>query len=581
MGTRQTELAAAQPVANAARAMVEVFAAAGVDVVFGNPGTTEIPLIKQLTAPGSGVRYVLALQEGTAVSAASGHALATGRTGVALVHAMPGLGNSVSMHFNAFRGGVPLLLIAGQQDRRHQYLNPLLQADMTDVMRSISKEVWEVKTAAELPDVLERALATAAASPAGPVFLSIPVDLLDEPVAMGERRKMDSATRLGPVADHDLDLVAELLAGAEAPVFIAGDLVGMRRAGAALEELAELSAARAFWPPGAGLANFPTTSPFHAGHIFHNEAAFTRAFRGADVAFFVGAELQGPILFFGTELVPRSVRVVSLTETPAEPVGAITAELAVYGAIEESIRRLTKAVAAKLDTADRSSVVAQRRELVRLEGTEQHRKLRERALVGADSLPMSGSAAISPILDAAPDDVVVVDESVSNAWVSLIGEFRDELSYLAVGRGGALGHALGVAVGAQVAVPHRPALVIVGDGAILYGLQGLWTFAHERLPIVICVVNNSGYAILKDFLFSEHFSPELAGDSENAMDAELEMLSISDPPIDIVGVARAYGLDAVRVNGAEECRAAVEAAFASKRPWLIDVTVEHRLRKGA
>jgi benzoylformate decarboxylase len=561
-------------VITAAEAAVEVLAANGVEVVFSNPGTTEIPFIKHLTDARSPLRYVLTLHEGAAVSGAIGHALATGRPGVALVHAMPGLANALSMYFDALKSGVPLVLIVGQQDRRHQYLDPLLQAEMTDVTRSISKHVWEVRTAAEVPDVIERALHAARMPPAGPILLSIPLDVWDEPVTLQDRRPVDSRSELGTASATGIAALAEAIVSAESPVIVAGDLVGMRRCASELLELADAAGAPVFWPPGAVLANFPTTSAYHAGHIFHNTPAFDRAFGHSDLAVLVGAELQGPLLFSGADVLPAGCRLMSLTETPADPTGAFSVELALYGDLAASIAAVSAEVRKIADGSERAGQLEARRQSVQERGASARERLRARA-VPAEGNPLSGPAAIATILGAAPKDVAVIDESVSNAWVSLLGEFDDELGYIAPGRGGALGYAVGAAAGVKIALPDRPVLAIVGDGATLYGIHALWTLAHEKLPVVVCVLNNSGYTILKDFLRSDRFSPELSG-SDNA-DAELSAglanLSIADPPIDMVVLARAYGLDAVGVTDADAVRIAVERAFASNRPWLIDVSI--------
>jgi benzoylformate decarboxylase len=552
-------------VVTAAEAAVDVLAQNGVTVLFSNPGTTELPFLKQLTGAGSRVRYVPTVHETAAVGAALGYALASASPGVALVHALPGLGNALGMYFNAFRSGIPLVLFAGQQDRRHQYREPLLQAEMTDVGRAVSKHVWEVRTAAELPDVVERALLTATTPPTGPVLLSVPMDVWDEPVSVQGRRPVDRRASVSAAPDADIDALAEAIVDAEAPVFVAGDLVGLRRASAALRELADASGATVFWAPGAALANFPTTSPYYGGQIFHNSASFTRAFGDADLAVLFGTDLQSPLLFSGTDVIPRGCRVMSLTETPADGTGVVPVELDVHGDIATSLRVLADAVARR--GCEQRARLDERRAAVQEQRIAAQGRLRDRALGGAAETPMTGAAAVLTILDAAPADAVVVDESVSNSWISLLGRFDDELGYVSPGGGGALGYGIGASAGVKVALPDRPVLAIVGDGATLYGLHGLWTLAHERLPVVICVVNNSGYTILKNFL-RDRFNADDADIAES-----IRSLSIAEPPVDVVGLAAAYGLDATRAADADECRAAVVEAFASGRPWVIDVTV--------
>jgi benzoylformate decarboxylase len=554
---------------SAAAAIVEVLARSDVDTVFCNPGTTELPLIRELTAQESPIRYVLTLHEGAAVSAALGFALTTGRVGVAVVHAMPGLANALSMHFNAYKSGIPLVLLVGQQDRRHQYMNPLLQAEMTDVARSVSKHVWEARTAAELPQVLSRSLAAAASSPAGPVFVSVPCDLWDEALVIDSVEGRPGSEALGVAADSSVAAVASAICAAERPVIVAGDLVGMRRCAGTLAELADACGARVHWSPGAVLANFPTTHELYAGQIFSSEASFERAFGEADLVLLVGAEVTGPFFFSDNPLVPPSCRVLALSESTASSTGALSAETIAVGDLERSIRALAGEVR-RLCDSEMAQRVAQRRQTASAAVAASRGRLRTRLQNESALTPMRGGVAVDAILSAAPADVVVVDEGVSNSWISLLGRFDDEVAYVSPGRGGALGFACGVALGAKLGVGERPVLTVVGDGALLYGPHALWTIAHEQLPVVVCVLNNGGYSILKEF-FRRGESPATPADA--ATSAAVQSLSLAEPPIDLLSLAAAFGLSAFTATDANGCRTAVKDAFAAAGPTLIDVRI--------
>jgi benzoylformate decarboxylase len=561
----------------AAQTALQALAKAGVDVVFGNPGTTELPLIKEFARTDS-LRYVLALHEGAATAAAAGHALATGRPAVAMVHAMPGLGNAMSMYYNAWRSGVPLVLIAGSQHRRLQHLDPVLQADLVDVARSISKRVWEVKTAEDLPEVLVRALEDAAAPPSGPVFLSVPIDLWSEAVDPVDPRPARPSAQLGPAATEGVEALTEFLLEASAPVIVTGDLVGRRRCGDLAAELAELVGAPAHWAPQASLASMPSTSDCYRGPIFADAGSFARVFAKADAVLGIGANIVPSILFERPDLIPASVRAASITETPAEALGVLVPEVALHGDLPATLRLVIDSLRARLDADPKAgAAVSTRRDAVLADGAAKRSRLRRSALdATAPDGFVAPRAAVATILEAAPDDVFVVDEAVSSSgWVSLLGSFSDPLGYTTLSKGGALGYAVGVAAGVSVGSPGRPGLVILGDGALMYGPQALWTIANEELPIVTCVLNNNGYQILKDFMVSPHFSPELATEDADRDDlaAQLAPLRIEGPVLDLAGLARSCGMESVRVQDLESCRDAVEAAFASGSPWLIDISV--------
>jgi len=158
---------------NVSVAVADTLVAYGVTAVFGNPGTTELPLV-QAIGQRSELTYYLCLHESVATGMAAGYAIATGRAGVSLLHAAPGLANGLGNVYNAFRNRVPLVVLSGQQDRRHQLLNPVLYSDLAAMMAPFCKWSWEAQTAEEVPAALGRAISDALAPPSAPTFLSIP-----------------------------------------------------------------------------------------------------------------------------------------------------------------------------------------------------------------------------------------------------------------------------------------------------------------------------------------------------------------------------------------------------------------------
>jgi benzoylformate decarboxylase len=565
-----------KPGRSASLAALRLLATRGIDVVFGNPGTTELPLIKDL-ARVDRPRYVLTLHEGTAVSAAAGNALATGRPGVAIVHAMPGLANGLSMYYDAWRAGVPLVLIAGTQDRRLQHLNPVLHADLTDVARAVSKAVWEVKTGAEIPGVVARALQLAATPPTGPVFLSIPIDAWSESV--DEPAPLDAPRVRGPGATDNgtIEELCDIVLSASVPVMVTGDVASRRRCETALAELAELIGARAYWAPQSSLASFPSTSLCYRGPIFPNATGFARAFDGADLLLAVGAHVVPTILFERRDVIPRELKTVSISEAGSDEAGILSPELCVHGDLSSTLERLRDGLHARIEQNDELAArLDDRRALVLEEGASRRQRLRARALgAGRGGGALHAASAVAAILDAAPPGVMVAEEAVSNSgWVALLGDFPDSLAYLTMAKGGALGYALGLAIGAKISLPNRPAMAILGDGSLMYSPQGLWTMANEQLPIVACVLNNEGYAVLAEFLALERFSPEIPhGEITRTEFAAEPPLRIQAPSLDVANLARSFGIESARAEDVTVLGELVRVAFASGRPWLIDVPI--------
>src|SRR5204863_2479125 len=208
---------------NVAAVLMEILRAAGVRYLFGNPGTTELPFLDAL--PDSGLEYVLGLQEATAVAAADGYAQAAGTVGVVNIHVAPGLANGLSVLHSAARAKTPLLVTAGQQDTRFLMDAPILAADLVRMAEPFTKWSWELRRADEAPAALRRALKIALTPPTGPVFLSLPMDLMTETVDDTGEAAPVLAARTRPEADA-LERAASTLASARVPVIIVGDGVG-------------------------------------------------------------------------------------------------------------------------------------------------------------------------------------------------------------------------------------------------------------------------------------------------------------------------------------------------------------------
>src|SRR4051812_18459530 len=245
------------PIMSGKTALLELLRQEGVRMIFGNPGTTELPLMDALAAEHE-LRYILALQEAPAMSMADGYAQASGQCAMVNLHAAPGLGNAMGMLYDAQKAGSPLLVTAGQHDQSFTFSEPLLWADLPPIARPLVKWSSEVRRLADLPRMVHRAAKTALAPPTGPVFLSLPADVLNSE----ESVDLAAPTRVGPRLRGDRDAIetaADLLAKAERPVIMAGDAVAQSHAHAELIELAELLGAPVYPEFVPSRATFPSS----------------------------------------------------------------------------------------------------------------------------------------------------------------------------------------------------------------------------------------------------------------------------------------------------------------------------------
>jgi len=266
-GTDTQESLSSAPMAyiTGKQAFLEILKQEGVSLMFGNPGTTELPLMDGL-AREPGIHYVLALQEAVAIAMADAYAQASGGLAAVNVHVSPGLGNAMGMLYDASKSGAPMLLTAGQHDQGFNVTEPILWSDLPPMAAPLVKWSTEARRLEDLPRIVHRAIKTAFAHPSGPVFLSLPVDVLNA------ERDLDlgAPTRVAPGIVGDRSAVAraaELLAKAQNPVIIAGDAVAHGDALAELAELAELIGAPVITEGVASTCSFPFTHPLYAGSM--------------------------------------------------------------------------------------------------------------------------------------------------------------------------------------------------------------------------------------------------------------------------------------------------------------------------
>jgi benzoylformate decarboxylase len=542
----------------------------GIRFIFGNPGTTELPLLDGCRDHPS-VDYKLSLHEDVAVAEAMGYARASGTIGVVNLHVTPGLAHGLGNLYNAFRARVPLLVTAGQHHTGLLVHEPILTADLAGLVRPFTKWAHEVRLAEELPIALQRAFKELTTPPYGPVFLSFPMDLMldDYPGAGGEALPVRvSRTAAAHPDEAEVERAAGLLAGADHPVIVAGDGVGHARAWTELAELAEAVGATVRTESYSTLWNFPNRHPLFGGPLPNTAAAMRPVFAAADVVFMCGVTAQTPVSRYdgGGPLVPWDVRTIALDDSPWEIGKNHPVEAGLVGAVGAGLRALVDAV--RKAPPPGAGVAARRAEV---EGANAERTgewaRRVRAARSGDRLsPVSIAAELRDLLP----DAIFVDETISNreAFVNVL-DFADPLSYFAA-NGLSLGYSPGSAVGIQLARPDRRVVNLVGDGSLLYYPHALWNAANRETPVVFVVLNNGQYRVLKLIVDRMGGPWSAAGELPPGLDIE-------GPPVDFVTLARSLGVTGERVATLTELRSALDRAVAAGRPYLIDAVLEQGL----
>ena len=534
-------------------AFLQLLVDEGVTHLFGNPGTTELPIM-EVVPDFPQLKFVLGLQESIVLGMADGFCRASHQLAAANVHVMPGLGNAMGALYNAKFSGSPVIVTAGQQEQGHGLLEPLLYEPLVPVAQPLVKWAVEVTRAADLPRVLHRAAKIALTPPTGPVFLSLPGDVLDESLELdvGRPVRVESSSR---PSDETLARLAALLLNAKRPVILAGHELARHDAFADAGELAERLGAAVFASPIPYSAQFPTEHPAYMGMLSRQQKQVRALLEPYDLLVCLGADLLRMSVYSPVEPLPDGLPVIHVSERAHELGKNYRTDLAVHANVKETL----KALLPLLSDLPRDN--PKLLELKKNNWSAQREQLRAQALRAADVAPIDPHHLALRFTEALPRDAVVVDEGlVSTTALPKFLALRDTRSYYGLASGG-LGFAVPGAVGISLALPGRPVAAIVGDGSAMYGIQGLWTAAHERLPITYVIANNRGYRIIKERLVSFRKTDAFVG------------MDIREPDIDFVALGTSFGLHSARITNPRDLEPALRAAFASGKPNLIDVRV--------
>ncbi len=546
-------------------AFLEVLHRSGVRHIFGNPGTTELPLNHALVGDGR-FQYLFALQEIPVVTMAGGYAMASGQVGLANVHISCGLGNAMGMLYNAYCEGTPLVLTVGHQDQRLRLGEPVLEADVARVARPWTKWSAEVHRVQDIPTAVRRAIQTALTPPTGPVFLALPLDLQME---TSDRFDLSAAhvpdRRVRPPLEA-LWRAADLLAAAKNPVILAGSRVMESGGASELTAVAERLGAPVYAEAGTAHGRLPmaTDHPLYFGGLPLWSPDVHKLLAPHDVALAVGLNVLKMYLYHEPErTIPEHVRIVHLDNDPWQIGKNYPVELGLLGDPKAGLSELGDLLAERV-TGPAASAAEARRQQYAAQREAERRALLTRIDDERPRRPMTALVLMEALARALPPRAAVIEEAITthHSLLEKLGTLKDPSGHFAH-RGWALGWGLGTALGVKLAWPDRPVVGLLGDGAAMYGIQGLWSAAHHRIPVTFVIANNSQYKILK-----------ICGDVmslEKLSDPACPGMNLTDPAVDFVGLSRALGVEAYRVAEPDELTERLHTSLAGDKPLLLEV----------
>jgi benzoylformate decarboxylase len=532
----------------------------GITHLFGNPGTTELPIMHALKEHPD-LTYVMAMQESLVVAIADGFSRASGRLVACNVHVAPGLGNAMGSLYNAKFTGTPMILTAGQQEQGHGLTEPVLYDPLVRIAEPLVKWAVEVTRLEDLPRIVRRAAKVAMTPPTGPVFISLPGDILNSEAGIELGRSTRIDTRVRP-SDESLQALVQRILKAESPVIVVGDEIVKSDALKEAAAFAEALGCPAWQQTAPYGAHFLSESPCFMGALPRVQPQVREILAPHDLMIVLGSDPLRMSVYSEVDPLPAGLPMVQIGLVDWDLAKNYPAEIALKADVRETLRALIPALkaasGAALDSRARRGVAA----LASKNWTARRAMLVDQIATNKDSSPIDPDWLTLQIVEAMPQNAILVDEGLtSSRYMSALRPHRDRYGYHGLASGG-IGWGLPASVGVSLANPDRPVVCYSGDGSAMYSIQALWTAAHHKLPLTVVIVNNGGYRIIKQRLLAFHKDDHFVG------------MDFVDPPVDFCGLAQALGLEAIRIAKAGEVASTLRSAFARPGAKLIEVMVD-------
>lgn len=586
-------------------AFLAILADEGVTHLFGNPGTTELPVMEAL-ASFPQIQYVLGLQESVVVAMADGFSRSSGRLSAVNLHCMPGLGHAMGAIYAAKFSGSPMIITAGQYEIGHGLQEPLLYEPLVPVAQPLVKWSFEIQRIQDLPRVLRRAAKIATTPPRGPVFLSLPGSVLDEVAEMDLMASTRIRAEVAPVGES-MQLLVEKILQARRPVILAGRELAEQDAFDPACDLAHMLGAAVYLESVPYNSRFPVEHVCHMGDITRNQKNVRQTLSDYDLLICLGGDLLRMSAYSAVDPLPEGLAIVHISERDWELGKNYHTEIAVRAHVKSCLEALLSQLSSRLSEEQRAAAAQRVSALARSNWQSKRARAATEAGRLLDSVKVSranpeeepsaapaqqepsaapagpGSTAAEPVsggMDATakpslidpilmtyilsetvPADALVVEEAPTTA-ASLHQFLKVQRPLQAFGlTSGGLGFGMPGAIGMSLANPGVRVVALIGDGSAMYAIQALWTAAHLRLPVSFVIANNRGYRIIKDRLIAMRDSDHFIG------------MDFNDPAFDFSAIASGMGLRARCISRSEHLASGFSAAFADDGPNLIDVHI--------
>ncbi|MBO89067.1 MAG: benzoylformate decarboxylase [Rickettsiales bacterium] len=533
----------------------------GITHLFGNPGTTELPIMHALKEHPD-LTYVMGMQESVVVAMADGYSRATGELVACNVHVAPGLGNAMGALYNCKFTGTPLIITAGQQELGHGLTEPLLYDPLVPIAEPLVKWATEITRLEDMPRIVRRAAKIAMTPPMGPVFISLPGDILNNEagIDLGSSTRVDTRNR---PADDVLNSLADRLLRSANPVIVCGNEIVTSDALSEAGEFAEAIGAAVYQQTVPYGSHFLSEHPCFVGGLSRSQPQVRDTLEPYDLMIVLGADVLRMSVWDAVDPMPAELPIVQIGLNDWEMGKNYATEIAIGSDVRETLKALTPVLKERGGPA-LSDAAAKRIAVLGSKNWSANRAtLIDKIETAGSGEPINPDWLMLQISEALPENGIIVNEGVTaTRYLNDIHPYRERHDFHGLASGG-IGWGIAAAVGVQLAHPDRPVCAIIGDGSSMYSIQAIWSAANQNLPMTYVIVNNGGYRIIKQRLKSFHQNDHFIG------------MDFKDPAVNFAALAESMGVTAERVTDPAKLRAALDNAMSNKTgPNLIEVVCE-------
>ena len=541
-------------------AFLSILKSEGVTHLFGNPGTTELPIMHALKDYPE-IKYILGLQESIVVAMADGYSRATGKLSVCNVHVAPGLGNAMGAIYNAKFVGSPVIITAGQQEQGHGLMEPMLYGPLVQMAEPLVKWAIEVTRLEDLPRILRRAAKIALAPPTGPVFISLPGDILNAEAKLDLGKPSRVKYNISPDKETLKDIKDRILQ-ANNPVIISGHEIAQTDSFSEITKFSEIIGAPVYQQTVPHGSHYPSEHKTYVGTMPRSQSEVKKILENYDLLICVGSDVLRMSVWSSTEPLPKNMSIIHIGIRDWELAKNYHTEQAILGNVKTTLLNLNKTIANNLNKKYKNNANRRIKEIEKINWSINKKNLTSKTLKDKDIIPITPDWLMMTLAENISNNNIVVEEAlVSSRSLLNFLPFKNSKDFYGLASGG-IGWAVSGCIGVSLANTNKTIVAIIGDGSSMYAIQSIWTAAHYNLPIIYVIANNQSYRIIKERLEGFHNNTNFVG------------MDFNKPKIDFVKLGNSMGVESKQVSEPTELKSLFKKAFKYKKPYLIEVMVD-------